>query len=58
MYRVTRNEEERLTFGTKTSLALSELPTILVAIQVRSSACISFYSFIFRMILHYNDDIL
>ena len=27
MYRVTRNEEERLTIGTKTSLALFELPT-------------------------------
>ena len=28
MYRVTRNEEERLTIGTKTSVALFELPSI------------------------------
>ena len=30
MYRVPRNEEERLTIGTKTSLSLREYPTILV----------------------------
>ena len=58
MYRVTRNEEERLTYDTKTSLAFREYSTILVAIQVHSSAYIYFYSVNFRMVLHYNDDLL
>ena len=33
MYRVTRNEEERLTYDTKTSLALCELPTKYIKIK-------------------------